>query len=87
MQAYWRVTEVKVVDEFAIKVRFKDGLEGIIRFSPGFFRGVFSHLIDPKQFQTVSVENGAVTWPGHLDLAPDAMHQELKAHGEWLISS
>ncbi len=31
----------------------------------------------------VRVELGVVTWPGEIDLAPDAMHAELAAHGEW----
>jgi hypothetical protein len=26
-----------------------------------------------------------VAWPGQLDLAPDAMHDELVANGEWVL--
>jgi hypothetical protein len=26
-----------------------------------------------------------VWWPGDLDLAPDAMHAEIKAHGRWVL--
>ena len=87
MQIYWRVKEVHVVDHYAIQVRFVDGLMGVVRFQPGFFRGVFFHLIDPQQFKQVTVVNGAVTWPGNLDLAPDAMYQEIKAQGEWSIAA
>jgi hypothetical protein len=86
MPAYWRVTEVRVVGDYAVFVRFKDGLEGVVRFLPGFFRGVFSHLKDPAQFRQVTVVGGAVTWPGELDLAPDAMHDEIKQRGgEWVV--
>lgn len=86
MPASWRVTEVSVVGDYAVRVRFIDGLEGIVRFLPGFFRGVFAHLSDPVQFRQVKVEGGAVTWPGELDLAPDAMHEEIKRHGgEWVV--
>lgn len=86
MAAYWRVSEVRIVDQYALKVRFVDGLEGVVRFSPGFFRGVFSHLANPEQFQQVGVVNGAVTWPGELDLAPDAMHLEIQQRGgEWIV--
>ena len=86
MSAYWRVTEVRVVDDYAVWVRFKDGLEGIVRFLPGFFRGVFSHLSDPAKFKQGTVAGGAVTWPGELDLAPDAMHGEIKQRGgEWVV--
>lgn len=86
MPAYWRVTEVSVVGDYAVRVRFMDGLEGIVRFLPGFFRGVFSHLSDAAQFRQVTVVGGAVTWPGELDLAPDAMHEEIKQRGgEWVV--
>jgi len=86
MAVYWRVSDVMIVDQYALQVRFMDGLEGVVRFRPGFFRGVFSHLVDPEQFQRVGVVNGAVTWPGELDLAPDAMHLEIKQRGgEWIV--
>jgi len=88
MAAYWRVNEVRVIDDYAVWVRFVDALEGVVRFLPGFFRGVFSHLIDPAQFRQVTVVGGAVTWPGELDLAPDAMHEEIKRHGgEWVVEN
>jgi hypothetical protein len=28
---------------------------------------------------------GAVSWPGDLDLAPDAMHAAIKEHGTWIL--
>ena len=34
---------------------------------------------------SVYVSLGAVTWPGELDLAPDAMYDEIKARGEWVL--
>jgi len=82
MAAYWRITEAHVLDDHAILVRFTDGLEGVVRFSQDFFQGVFSHLSDPVKFREVTVVEGAITWPGGLDLAPDAMYQEIKLHCE-----
>ena len=85
--AYWSITQAKVIEDYALRVQFRDGLEGVVRFLPGFFRGVFSHLIDAAQFRQVSVIDGAVTWPGELDLAPDAMHAEIQQRGEWIIEN
>lgn len=82
----WDVTEVKVVDKYALQVRFKDGSEGTVRFLPTFFRGVFSPLREQTQFQQVQLVDGVVTWAGELDLAPDAMHKEIKQHGEWVLN-
>lgn len=87
MAAPWRISDVRVVEDYTINVRFLDGLEGVVRFNPGFFRGVFSHLVDPDQFRRVTVVNGAVTWPGDLDLAPDAMHQRIQQNGEWVLDN
>ncbi|MEO5934712.1 MAG: DUF2442 domain-containing protein [Duganella sp.] len=82
----WDVTEVKVVGDFALAVRFQDGVEGAVKFLPSFFRGVFTHLSNLAEFQKVTVVDGVVTWPGDLDLAPDAMHAEIKRSGEWLLN-
>ncbi len=85
MAAFWRVTEVRALDDCcSIRVRFTDGLEGVVRFPPEFFQGVFSHLSDPARFKEVAVVSGAVTWPGGLDLAPDAMYVDIKRQGERL---
>jgi hypothetical protein len=82
----WDVTEVKLAGEFEILVRFRDGVEGVVKFLPTFFRGVFSHLRNQSEFQKVMVVDGVVTWPGELDLAPDAMHDEIKRHGQWVLT-
>jgi Protein of unknown function (DUF2442) len=82
---YWGITEVKVIGDHVLQVRFKDGLEGVVKFLPNFFRGVFAPLRDQKQFQQVLLVDGVVTWPGELDLAPDAMHSEIKASGQWVL--
>jgi len=29
---------------------------------------------------------GAVTWPGEIDLAPDAMYAEITATGAWTLN-
>jgi hypothetical protein len=44
---------------------------------------VLEALRDPTLFARVRVEAGAVTWPGEIDLAPDAMYDEIRAHGTW----
>lgn len=81
----WDVTDVRLEGEHALWVRFKDGLEGMVKFTPSAFRGVFAQLRDPVAFSQVAVVDGVVTWPGELDLAPDAMHDEISRHGEWVL--
>jgi hypothetical protein len=66
---------------------FADGLTGRVRFAPDYFAGVFEFLRDPRVFEQVFVDHGAVAWPGDIDLAPDAMYQEIGSRGEWLLTS
>jgi hypothetical protein len=85
----WRVEAVEALPGYRLAVRFFDGTAGIVDMSalvksPD--AGVFAVLADPQRFAEVYVEFGAVTWPGEIDLAPDAMHTEIRAHGEWRLS-
>lgn len=81
----WDVTSVYVSGPYTLRVQFRDGVQGEMEFKPSFFRGVFSHLIDPQAFAQVRLVDGVVTWPDELDLAPDAMHDEIKRYGRWIV--
>ena len=87
-RAPWRVAAVQALPDYRLQVRFNDGLEGEVDMSrevrsPG--AGVFAELADPARFAAAAVVFGVVTWPGEIDLAPDAMHAEIKAHGRWVL--
>ena len=82
---YWDVTSVEPAHHLALKVRFTDGLQGEVCFKPSHLTGVFESLKDEDYFNKVYVDHGVVTWPGELDLAPDAMHSEIKKHGRWVL--
>ena len=84
----WRVASVAALPGFRLKVRFVDGLEGMVdmtREVHALDAGVFAALADPAVFAEARVEMGAVTWPGEIDLAPDAMYAEIKANGFWRL--
>lgn len=81
----WNVTSVEPKLPLALTVRFADGTEGTVRFEPSHLTGVFEALRDPKIFRQARVEHGAVSWPGNIDLAPDAMYREIRQSGEWVL--
>jgi hypothetical protein len=83
---YWDVVEVKPLEALGLFVRFTDGLTGEVRFKPEHLSGVFEPLKDPAYFKQVYVDHGAVAWPGQIDLAPDAMYQEIKSKGVWVLA-
>jgi hypothetical protein len=84
----WIVADVDALDNYSLHVRFLDGTEGRVEMSQlilGPNAGVFAALRDPKVFARARVDAGAVTWAGDIDLAPDAMYDEIKANGRWVL--
>jgi len=83
-RAPWTVKSVRALPRYRLHVRFADGTEGEVDVSDLILSerpGVFERLRDRKEFAKARVRYGAVTWPGELDLAPDAMYDEIKANG------
>jgi hypothetical protein len=86
--APWRVIEVRALTGYRLAVRFTDGTSGEVNLSrliKSKNAGVFAGLQDPVLFAKVYLECGVVMWPGEIDLAPDAMYDEIKKKGEWII--
>jgi hypothetical protein len=82
----WRIQKIEVLPGYRLHVRFLDGLEGYVNMEQFLFSdnaGVFTRLRDMDCFSQAALVYGAVTWPGELDIAPDAMYEEIKADGEW----
>ncbi len=81
----WDVVEVKPIAPLALQVTFADGTAGQVRFEPSHLTGVFEALKSPGVFAQAHIDNGAVAWPGNLDLAPDAMYEQIRLNGEWVL--
>ncbi len=80
------VIQVEALPPLALQVQFADGTSGIVQFKESHLTGVFNRLLDPEFFKQVHIQRGVVTWPGELDLAPDAMYQAIKSQGQWVLS-
>lgn len=74
---YWDVVEVAPKSDYTLFVRFRDGLEGLVRLHPQQLTGALEPLRDKLFFEQVFIDNGAVAWPGEIDMAPDAMYAEV----------
>lgn len=70
-------TEVKVIGEHRVRLRFEDGTEGELDFSHFSWRGVFSPLRDPAFFArgALDPELRTLAWPNGADVAPETLHQ------------
>ncbi len=81
----YQVVSVEPIGRARLAVRFADGLSGEVEFRDSFFFGVFEAIKDPGLFAKVRCDQGFVEWPGELDLAPDAMYDQIRAHGRWVL--
>lgn len=78
----WDVAEVIALPDFRLRVRFADATAGEVDLRAlilGPAAGVFEALRDPAIFATVGIEDGALRWPNGLDIAPDAMYDDIRA--------
>jgi hypothetical protein len=84
----WSVSAVAALDGYRLSVEFLDGTKGTVDltdFINSETAGVFASLRNPGLFGQVYVDYGAVSWPGEIDLAADAMYDLIKAKGEWRV--
>ena len=81
MQArYPRLVSVEPLGPHVLRLRFADGIEGTVDLSADLWGEMFEPLKDPAYFAQVRLdEDGAPAWPNGLDLAPDALYEDLTA--------
>lgn len=73
-----RVTRVKPVGGCRLELEFDDGVSGVVDLSDLAGVGVFAAWLNPGFFEQVTITNdGALAWPGDLDLCPDAIYLRL----------
>ena len=73
---------VAVVGDHVLRLLFSDGTAGDVDFSAERWTGVLAPLNDPAYFGEVRVdpEAGTLVWPGGIDLAPEPLYGQAKAH-------
>lgn len=76
------VVGAAVVGDWVLRLLFSDGTVGDVDFSSERWTGVLEPLNDPGYFAEAAVdpEAGTVVWPGGIDLAPEPLYEEAKAH-------
>ncbi|MBI5410135.1 MAG: DUF2442 domain-containing protein [Nitrospirae bacterium] len=68
---------------YHIRIKFSDGLEGVVNLSGLAGKGVFKAWNDPEHFRSVFVdpESHTIAWPWDIDLCPDSLYAELRLSG------
>jgi hypothetical protein len=75
----FKIISAAPITGYKLDIRFDDGVGGVVDLKARLFGPVFEALKDPALFAQVGVDEfGAVCWPNGADLAPDALHEQLK---------
>jgi hypothetical protein len=79
-----KIVGVKPVKDHVLNLEFSDGSCGDYDLAPLIARGtsLTSMLADGVYFRRFFLEFGALSWPNGLELAPSAIHRQLKDRGE-----
>lgn len=75
-----QIVKVEPKGSYRLSIRFSDGLEGEVDLSDLVGKGVFAAWKNPKHFAKVSIdpETHTLCWPGGIDLAPDALYEDVR---------
>lgn len=76
------VKSVKHLEGYRLSLTFTDGTRGVVDLAKHLDHAMFKPIRDVKAFALAYVDNGTVTWPGDLDMAPEffyALAHELPA--------
>jgi hypothetical protein len=79
----YKVVSVRPLERLRLAVRFADGLSGDMVLKESHLCGVFEALKDTRLLAEVHCRQGFVEWPGEIDIAPDAMYEEIS--GIWVL--
>jgi hypothetical protein len=72
------ITKAKALPGCRLELLFNNGDSGVVDLSEFVGRGVFAAWTVPGVFEQVTVTgDGAVEWPGELDMCPDALYLRM----------
>ena len=73
------IIAVEPVQDYRLRLRFEDDVEGVVDLAGLSFRGVFAPLEDLTYFRQVRVDEGlgTIVWPNGADLDPDVLYSQI----------
>ncbi len=70
------VTEIKVLDNYRIWIKFKDGFSKELDFYQFIGNGISKKLKDKDYFKLADIESGGgITWPNGYDFCPNYLRE------------
>jgi hypothetical protein len=72
------IITAKALPAYRLELQFDNGESGVVDLSEFVGRGVFAAWEQPGVFERVIITtDGAVEWPGNLDMCPDALYLRM----------
>ena len=65
------VTEVEYLGEYRLRLRFNNGVEGVVDLRSELYGEVFEPLRDTQLFRQVFLTSRTIEWPNGADFAPE----------------
>ena len=73
---YFAVTEVTPLENFLLRLKFKNGEEKVFDMKPYLNTGIFKELKDEAIFKTVKVSFDTVEWDNEADIDPETLYSD-----------
>ncbi|MBP8107758.1 MAG: DUF2442 domain-containing protein [Caldilineaceae bacterium] len=65
------MTEVEYLGEYKLRLRFNNGVEGVVDLRSELYGEVFDPLNDIRHFRQVFLASRTIEWPNGADFAPE----------------
>lgn len=70
------IIDIKVLDNYQIWIRFKDGIEKIVNIHRFLGKGITKELLDYENFKKVTIEpGGGIAWFNGFDFCPNYLKE------------
>lgn len=73
MTTYRRVVKAEHAGGLNVAVTFEGGVRGVFDFSPFAEHPCYRALKAPGVFACVRADHGTLSWPGEIDISPEAV--------------
>jgi antitoxin component YwqK of YwqJK toxin-antitoxin module len=76
---YFAITEVTPLENYKLRLKFKNGEEKIFDMNPYLNTGIFKELKDETIFKTAKVSFDTVEWDNEADIDPETLYKDSVA--------
>lgn len=72
----YKITDLKIISDYKLRLTFNDGLVKEINFEPVLHGAIYSPLRDLNLFNKVSLDKeiSTIVWPNGADFEPSILH-------------